>query len=136
MAKAYEDVLQQFAAEAAEANVKNMVLDAGINLLREKGERWQALGMLLAMSVLPDGERRAVAAVEIKRAELAKVPDDLLKPNMELIKKERWRPLGMSLMLGILPDSDRQAVAALALLRARNFADAGADADEDDGDDE
>lgn len=134
MAKAYEDVLQRFAEEAAEEKTESMVLDAGINLLKEKGERWQVLGMLLAMSALPDVERRAVAAVEIKRAQLAKVPADLMEHNLALIKRPRWRPLGMSLMMGTLPDSDRKAVASVALLRALECAGGGADADEPDED--
>ena len=118
IAELLENILQAFAGEDSRETV--MLYD-GISLLNEP--RWQSLGAMMCMSVLPEWQGRELVSMTMKRLEMSVTTEyePLLKSDMALLQQPQWRPLGMKLIMDVLPDADRQAVASLVLHRAEEL---------------
>lgn len=118
IAELRENILQAFSGEDSRETV--MLYD-GISLLNEP--RWQSLGAMMCMSVLPEWQRRELVSMTMKRLEMSGTTEyePLLKSDLALLQQQQWRPLGMKLIMDVLPDTDRQAVASLVLHRAEEL---------------
>lgn len=118
IAELRENILQAFSGEDSR---ETMMLYDGISLLNEP--RWQSLGAMMCMSVLPEWQRRELVSMTMKRLEMSGTTEyePLLKSDLALLQQQQWRPLWMKLIMDVLPNADRQAVASLVLHRAEEL---------------